>query len=177
MGKFLLKLVAQGTAGRAIPDINCGLRVFRRDVIARYLHLLPDGFSASTTSTLLMLKRQYRVRFHEVVAPRRAGQSSVRQLRDGLSALHLIARIVMLFNALRVFSAIASVLGLVGLVYGTVVAVKHGLGFPVLAALLVIVALQIFLLGLIGDQISALRLEQLEERTSDRGGVGPPSGS
>ncbi len=175
LGKALLKLVAQSIAGRVIPDVNCGLRVFRRDVIGRYLHLLPDGFSASTTSTLLMLKRQYRVRFHDVVAPRRSGQSSVRQIRDGLATLH--ARIVMLFNAFRVFSVIALVLGLLGIVYGTVVAVKQGLGFPVLAALLVIVALQVFLLGLIGDQISALRLEQLEDRTGGRGDASPPSGS
>jgi glycosyltransferase involved in cell wall biosynthesis len=165
VGKFLLKLAAQGTAGRAIPDINCGLRVFRREVLARYAHLLPDGFSASTTTTLLMLKRPYRVRFHTVTAVRRAGHSSVRQVRDGLATLHLIARVVMLFNAFRVFSAIALALGLVGVVYGTLVAVRQGLGFPVLAAVLIIVALQVFLMGLIGDQISALRLERLEERS------------
>ncbi len=75
----------------------------------------------------------------------------------------------MLFNAFRVFSAIALVLGLLGLVYGTAVAVKQGLGFPVLAAMLVIVALQVFLLGLIGDQVSALRLEQLEDRSGGEG--------
>lgn len=168
LGKAVLKLVAQGIAGQAIPDVNCGLRVFRRAVIRRYLHLLPDGFSASTTSTLLMLKRHYRVSFHSVVAPRRAGHSSVRQLRDGLSTLHLIARIVMLFNAFRVFSAIAAIVGLTGLAYGTVIALRQGLGFPVLAALMVIVALQVFLMGLIGDQISAMRLERLEDRERDR---------
>jgi len=65
----------------------------------------------------------------------------------------------MLFNAFRVFSAIALVLGLLGLVYGTAVAVKQGLGFPVLAAML----------GLIGDQVSALRLEQLEDRSGGEG--------
>jgi len=164
-GKVVLKVVVQGIAGRAIPDVNCGLRVFRRRVIERYLHLLPDGFSASTTSTLLMLKRNYRVQFHEVVSPQRAGRSSVRQLRDGLSTLHLVVRIVMLFNAFRVFSALAAVLGIVGVCYGTAVAILRGLGFPVLGAVLIIVALQIFLLGLIGDQISAMRLEQLEDRS------------
>lgn len=180
LGKVVLKLVAQGIVGRTIPDVNCGLRVFRRDVLERYLHLLPDGFSASTTTTLLMLKRHYRVAFHAVLAPRRAGQSSVRQLRDGLSTLHLIARVVMLFNAFRAFSAIAAVIGVTGLVYGTVVALTHKLGFPVLAALMVIVALQIFLMGLIGDQISAMRIERLEDgarvRESASGNRGGPVG-
>jgi hypothetical protein len=136
--------------------------VFQRPMLHGHLHLLPDGFSASATSTLLMLKRHCRVGFQPVVAPR-PGLSSARRLRDGLSTLHLIARVVMLFDAFRVFSAIAGVIGLTGICYGTAMAIVRGPGFPVLAALMVIVALQIFLTGLIGDQISALRLERLED--------------
>jgi len=162
LGKTIIHIAAQIAVAMRIPDVNCGLRVFRTATLARYLHLLPDGFSASTTSTLVFLQKHHEVLFHDVVAPRRVGKSTVSQLRDGLRALHTILRILVLFNALRTFSAVAAVFVLAGLAYGVPVALVHGLGFPVLGALLVVLGIQVFCLGVVCDQISALRLERLE---------------
>ena len=67
-GKLLLKFVAELIVGESIPDLNSGLRCFKSEVIKRYLHLLPEGFSASTTSTLLMKKRGYRMKFVNIIA-------------------------------------------------------------------------------------------------------------
>jgi glycosyltransferase involved in cell wall biosynthesis len=160
-GKQILKLAAEATAGRAIPDFNCGLRVFRRAVLERYLDLLPDGFSASTTTTLLFLKRNYHVVFHPVHVSQRIGKSTVRQVRDGLRTLHTILRLGMMFNAFRTFSSFAALLVAGGVLYGLPLSLIRGEGFPVLAALAIILGVQVFCLGVVCDQISALRLERL----------------
>src|SRR5207244_40713 len=97
---------ARIVTGEPIPVLNSGLRCFRRDVLRRYLHLLPDGFSASTTSTLMMLKGGHRVGYVPIVARPRLGHSSVKIVSDGLRTLHLIVRIVVLFGAFRVFSVL-----------------------------------------------------------------------
>ena len=167
-GKRLLGYFANCAAGRKIPDVNCGLRVFRRELLSDYLHLLPNGFSASTTSTLIYMKCNHRLLFHRVSTPRRIGTSSVRQLRDGFRALHTITRITILFNALRTFGLFAAVLIGGGLTYGISVAAVRGMGFPVLAALAIILGVQLLATGLVCDQVTAMRLEQIEVARGER---------
>ncbi len=168
-GKQVIHRAAETAVGSKIPDVNCGLRVFRRDVLLRYVHLLPDGFSASTTSTLVVIQRNYNIAFHPVLVSERIGQSTVNQIRDGLRALHTILRILILFRALRTFTLLASVFLLIGFGYGIPMALKQGLGFPVLASLFVVSGIQIFCLGVVCDQISAMRLERLESAAEPRG--------
>tara|TARA_Y100001936_G_C16082677_1_gene679094 strand:- start:2318 stop:3256 length:939 start_codon:yes stop_codon:yes gene_type:complete len=159
-GKMLLKFVAELIVGESIPDLNSGLRCFRTEVLKRYLHLLPDGFSASTTSTLLMKKRGYRVDFVGVIADERIGKSSVSIIYDGLVTLGLIMRILILFNALSFFS----VLGFLQIVPGVLWGLWHlgSSGFSVFASTLIISGALTFFMGLICDQITELRKERLE---------------
>ncbi|MFQ5698100.1 MAG: glycosyltransferase family 2 protein [Myxococcota bacterium] len=174
VGKWLLYQVAQMVSRERIPDLNSGLRCFPRQLLALHLYLLPDGFSASSTSTLLMLKRGYRVGWIPIVARRRVGHSTVRILRDGLRTLHLIVRIVVLFEAFRVFSALGFALMVPGLIYGLAMALLHGQGFPTLAGTAVIAGLVTFFMGIVADQVVELRKERLEapipEDTSPRQG-------
>jgi len=167
VGKAVLGFVVQLVAARRMPDVNCGLRVMRRHVLRRYLHLLPDGFSAAITSTLLMLKRGYRVEFVPVIVRPRVGHSSVRILRDGLRSVHTSLRILVLFHAFRAFSFVAAALFSVGSVYGLWVAFTYGRGFPALASVLVLSGVIIFFMGLLTDQVVALRMERLEEDGTD----------
>jgi glycosyltransferase involved in cell wall biosynthesis len=160
-GKMLLKFVAQLIARQRIPDLNSGLRCFRREVILRYLHLLPDGFSASTTSTLLMIKRGYRFDYVPIVTERRIGKSTVK-ISDGLATLHLMTRLMVLFDAFRFFLALSMAQILPGLIYGVILAIDKGLGFPTFAAMLVISGVLTFLIGLVCDQIAAMRQERFE---------------
>jgi glycosyltransferase involved in cell wall biosynthesis len=162
LGKKVIHWSAQIAAAKKIPDVNCGLRVFRLSVLKQYLHLLPNGFSASTTSTLIFLQRNPSLIFHPVQVDERVGKSSVSQWRDGMRALHTIVRILILFNALRTFSYLSAGFLISGLLYGIPLAVMNGQGFPVLAGLLIGLGIQVFCLGIVCDQISALRLEQLE---------------
>jgi glycosyltransferase involved in cell wall biosynthesis len=159
-GKMILKIVAELIVGEFIPDLNSGLRCFRSKVIKRYLHLLPDGFSASTTSTLLMKKRGYRLDFLGITANKRKGQSSVNIVYDGVITLGLIMRILILFNALSFFS----VLGFLQIIFGFFWGLWYlpDGGFSVFASTLIISGALTFFMGLICDQITELRKERLE---------------
>lgn len=163
VGKAILRWFVQLVAGRRMVDVNCGLRVVRRGVLRRYLHLLPDGFSASITSTLLMLKRGYRVDFVSITTRPRTGSSAVRIMKDGFLAIQTSLRILILFQAFHAFSAMAALLFVVGSIYGTAIAVMSGRGFPALASVLVLSGVIIFFMGLLTDQVAALRMERLEE--------------
>jgi glycosyltransferase involved in cell wall biosynthesis len=163
VGKLLLEVAARLISGEAIPDLNSGLRCFRRDVILRYLHLLPDGFSASSTSTLMMLKRHYRVGYVPIVANPRVGKSTVRVFRDGLRTLQMVVRIVVLFEAFKVFTALGLALLGPGFVYGVAVALIRGEGFPTLAGTAVIAGLLTFYIAIVADQVVELRKERFED--------------
>lgn len=162
LGKRVLKLAVVMAAGQAVKDFNSGLRGFKRDVIRRYLHLLPRGFGASTTTTLLMIERGYLGKEVPITARNRVGVSSVNPISDGLKTLLLVLRIFLLFKALQFFGGIGLVFILVGTIYGVAKAMTVGLGFPVLSSIMIVFGIQAIFFGLLADQISALRREKFE---------------
>ncbi len=172
-GKWLMQRFAIWLTGQPIPDVNCGLRIVDRVAFMRFLPLLPDGFSCSTTSLLAYLASGREVRFVAIDVRQRTGSSSVRIMRDGLRSLLLILRMTTLFSPLRVFIPIASALLAVGLGYSLFEAFRLGLGVPVLGATLVINGLLVFLFGILTDQVASLRRErlQLDDPESFRSGV------
>jgi len=165
-GKWILARTAETLVGQTIPDLNSGLRVIRRDVAMRYLHLLPDGFSASTTATVCVMQRGYDVEFVPITARERIGKSTVKQFRDGMNTIYLIVRLIVLFNPSRFFLPPAIVMIVTGLVYGFEKAFRLHSGFPVLALLLVSTGLITGMFGLLADQISSLRREMYERDAS-----------
>ena len=160
-GKAVI-LVAAWTLGfRGSRDMNCGLRVFRTEVILRYLPLLPNGYSASITSLMVMLERRYPIGYSSVKLGKRAGQSKV-TLRAGFAALLLVFRVIMLFAPIRIFGPVAGVLLLVGVLYSGIVLLVVGTGLPVFGAFLMLSGILVGMLGLIADQLSQMRLAQYE---------------
>jgi len=162
-GKVILGWVANLIAGTRLKDINCGFRAARRDELARILPLLPDGFSFSTTSTLAYLKLRHSVVFLPMETRRRVGKSTVNPLRDGYRTIMLTVRLMALFDPLQVFLPVAMGLVALGIVYGTYVMLTEGRGIPVGAMVFITTGLVSFLLGVVCDQISALRLERYTE--------------
>jgi len=162
LGKWVLRKVVRLAAGRSVADFNSGLRGFRRSIVCRYLHLLPKGFGASTTTTLIMLERSYKGGEIPITVLQRIGESSVKQVRDGMRTLTLILRIFLLFKPLHFFGSIGAVMFLLGLGYGLWVAFVEGMGFPVLGAVILLSGLQTMFMGLVMDQISAMRRERFE---------------
>jgi len=161
-GKFILKAAVRLAAGNAIQDFNSGLRGFKRDVIRKYLHLLPKGFGASTTTSLIMIERGYLGKEVPILVQNRIGKSSVNQLRDGLKTLMLVLRIFLLFKPMQFFGSIGMFFILLGGVYGFEKAIRVRQGFPVLAALAIIFGIQAVFFGLLADQVSSLRREKFE---------------
>ena len=162
-GKIVLGWVVNLLAGTRIADINCGFRAARCDELAHILPLLPDGFSFSTTSTLAYLKLGRSVAFVPMETRRRVGTSTVHPLRDGYRTIMLIVRLMALFDPLQVFLPLAMGLVGLGIVYGVSQALTKGQGIPVAAMLAITTGLISFLLGVVCDQISALRLERYVE--------------
>jgi glycosyltransferase involved in cell wall biosynthesis len=164
-GKIVLGWVVNLLAGTRIVDINCGFRAARRDEVARMLPLFPNGFSFSTTSTLAYLNLGRSVGFLPVTTRRRVGKSTVKPLRDGYQTIMLIVRLMALFDPLRVFLPVAMGLVSLGVVYGAYYVFTQGRGVPVGALVSITTGLISFLLGVVCDQISALRLERYAEWT------------
>lgn len=158
-GKKLLGWLANYMARQTIPDLNCGLRALSRRLLLDYLHLLPNGFSASTTTTLVLLKENYEVVFVPITAKKRIGKSTVRPIADGLAAALLVLRLTTLLDPFRVFSPVSLVLILGGLAWGIpYMAMRRGLSSASLFLLLS--GVMIFFFGLLTDQVAALRRER-----------------
>lgn len=161
-GKILLSWVSRTLVGRRILDLNCGLRMYDRARLTRYVPLLPNGFSASATSLILYFSRGYNVEFVKVVTKKRLGKSSVSILKDGINTIMLILRLVALFNPIRIFGMTALTLFFLGAGYSLIEAAARGLGIPVLGAVFLITGVLVFLVGFVCDQIASLRLEFYE---------------
>lgn len=109
--KWFLVRFAEWMARQRIPDLNSGLRVFQRDVALRFLKILPDGFSFTTTITLAMLTNGYLVEYESINYHSRTGRSKIRPIRDTLGMLRTILFTGMYFAPLRVFLPIAAFFG------------------------------------------------------------------
>lgn len=161
VGKALILMLARLLGFRGGKDMNCGLRIFRTEVICRYLPLLPNGYSASTTSLLLMLERGYPIGYHVVELGPRIGKSKV-TLRAGFASLLLVMRIIMMFAPMRIFLPTALALFTIGAVYSLSIALIMSAGVPVFGIFVMLTGLIVGMLGLMADQISQMRLAQYE---------------
>ncbi len=104
--KLFLKSYASWLVGQNIPDMNSGLRVFRKAVVERFLKILPDGFSFTTTITMAMMTNRYNVVFVPISYSARIGKSKIQPIRDTLRFIQLILRTGMYFAPLRVFGPV-----------------------------------------------------------------------
>ena len=159
MGKMLLKWVAEFVAKQQIPDLNSGLRCFDKRIVFHFLHLLPDGFSASTTSTLVMMKQNYSIAYAPITTAERVGESSVRIGRDGAATLKLILHILVLFEAFKFFTFLSVVQLVPAVAYGIGMALYYQMGLPILAGVVAISGVLTFMVGIVCDQITHLRKE------------------
>lgn len=157
-GNALLNWLASYLTGREIPDLTSGFRAARRERLLEFLHLLPNGFSTPTTTTLAFVKAGYNVAFEPIEAEQRVGKSKIRLAQDGAKFFLILLKIVTIFSPLRVFVPVSLVTFGVGFLYAiwTIVTQSHVTNSSVL---LIMLAVVIFLVGLISEQISALRFE------------------
>jgi len=158
IGNAALNWIASYLTQHPIPDLTSGFRAARRAQLVEFIHLLPNGFSTPTTTTLAFLKAGYSVRFEPIEAGRREGVSKIRLGSDGVGFLMILLKIITLFSPLRIFLPISLASFTIGASYGvwTILTQSHVTNSSVLLILLSVV---IFLVGLVSEQISALRFE------------------
>ncbi len=161
-GKWLLGQLANYLAGRKIPDLNSGMRLFRRDIVRRYLHLCPDGFSFSTTTTMVFFRRGYSVAYEPIRIHQRVQESkSTVSVTTGFETVLLIIRLASLFRPLSIFIPASLFFLLLGSLWG-IPYVVLARGVSVGSLLLLLTGLLMFFFGLLADQVAQLRLEKYE---------------
>ncbi|MDH3756041.1 MAG: glycosyltransferase family 2 protein [Acidimicrobiia bacterium] len=154
--KFLIRKLASYLSATKIPDLNSGLRAFRRDVSLQFLHLLPVGFSCVTTITMTFLANGYSVKYVPIGYAKRAGKSKFHWWSDTRRYLTQVIRMILSYAPLRVIAPIGTVLLLVGstkLVYDLF---DKDLRPALNTLLLLFAAFQIFAIGLLADLIVRL---------------------
>jgi len=158
-GNALLNWLAGYLTGRPIPDLTSGFRGARREYLHDFLHLLPNGFSTPTTTTLAFVRAGYNVAFEPIEARMRVGRSKLRVGRDGAKFFLILLKVITIFSPLRVFVPLSVLAFAAGAVYGIWNYAAAG-RIPNGAVLLLLFSVMVFLVGLVSEQISSLRFER-----------------
>ena len=159
IGNELLNELATYLTERQIPDLTSGFRAARRDCLLEFLHLLPNGFSTPTTTTLAFIKAGYSVKFESIEAVARHGSSKISLGSDGVRFLLIVLKVITLFSPLRIFLPVSVATFVLGAAYAvwTIVTQSHVTNSSVL---LILMSVVFFLVGLVSEQISSLRFER-----------------
>jgi glycosyltransferase involved in cell wall biosynthesis len=162
LGNSLLNSLASYLTERPIPDLTSGFRAARRDCLLEFLHLIPNGFSTPTTTTLAFLKAGYSVQFVPVEAAMRQGVSKIRLGPDGAKFVLILLKLITIFSPLRIFVPVSLATFTLGAAYAvwTIATQSHVTNSSVLLILLSVV---MFLIGLVSEQIASLRFERPRE--------------
>ncbi|MGZ4591031.1 MAG: glycosyltransferase family 2 protein, partial [Actinomycetes bacterium] len=151
--KWVIRKIAEKLTNSSIPDLNSGLRAFRREVSLPYLRLLPPGFSCVTTITLAFLSNQHDIRYVPIDYAKRAGTSKFHFVKDAYRYILQVLRMVMYFNPLKVLMPPALFLLTVGILKAIFDLVVHPVRFSVNTVLIFITGLVILALALLADLI------------------------
>jgi glycosyltransferase involved in cell wall biosynthesis len=151
----LYNRLASWMTGHRIADLTSGFRAVRAERFREFLHLLPNGFSYPTTSTMAFFRSAYPVAYVPIEVARRIGRSHIRPLRDGARFLIIIFRIATRYSPLKLFAPTALGFGVLGVLYYAWSFAKYG-RFTNMSALLISAAVVVFLIGLVSEQITAL---------------------
>lgn len=153
--KWFLNKYANYLVKIKIPDLNSGLRIFRKDVYSEFKKLLPNGFSFTTTITLALLSNDYRVKYYPIKYFKRGGKSKFKPISDTVNFFSLITRTSLYFNPLRVFVPVAFLLLLLGLVsFGYDIYMRD---ITDKTMMLFLWGMQFGIMGLLADMISRKR--------------------
>lgn len=158
LGNAALNRLASYLTARPIPDLTSGFRAARRELLMEFVHLLPNGFSTPTTTTLAFIKAGYSVCFEPIEAGVRRGSSKIRLASDGLEFFLILLKVITIYSPLRIFLPLSAASFAVGSAYAiwTIVTQAHVTNSSVLLILLSVI---IFLVGLVSEQIASLRFE------------------
>ncbi|MGH7129383.1 MAG: glycosyltransferase, partial [Planctomycetaceae bacterium] len=155
--KWSIRKLAERISGRRIPDLNTGLKVFKRDLMLGYLWAIPDGFSFSTSMTLAFLCNGHLVKYVPVEYRKRIGHSKFRPLRDTAAYLSTVFRIIMYFRPLRVFFPLSLLIGCIAVLKAGYNLSYSPSGLHDSDIIVAFVAVMVLVVGVLADLIVAQR--------------------
>jgi len=151
----LYNKLASWMTGHPVKDLTSGFRAVRADKFREFLHLLPNGFSYPTTSTMAFFRAGYAVTYVPIDVRQREGKSHINIWKDGVRFLLIIFKVGTLYSPLKLFIPISLLHGFIGISYYAYTFFTMG-RFTNMSAMLLSSAVIIFLIGLISEQITAL---------------------
>jgi glycosyltransferase involved in cell wall biosynthesis len=151
--KWILARLAEYLAETKIPDLNSGMRIFRRDLALNYFNILPSAFSFTITITIAFLSDHYLLKFVPIPYQRREGRSKIKPVQDTLNFVQLILRTIMYFNPLKVLLPASFCLFLLAVVIGAYSLIARGQIMDITVITLTLAALQIAVVAMIADMI------------------------
>lgn len=155
-GKKILHFLANYLSDQKIPDLNCGMRLIKKDILLRFMHLFPNSFSMYTTMSLIFQKEGLNIKYIPIEIDKRTGKSTVGP-KDAFKMFLLILRTIILFSPLKVFLPISFFFFLWGSVSGAYDIFFPPLNIADITIVLFISSLLVFSFGLLADQLSAIR--------------------
>ena len=148
---FLLKLAGY-ISGTRIPDINSGMRVFKKSIAYRFMGLFPPGFSFTTTITLASLTNDYSVKYVPINYHRRKGKSSINPFKDFIGFFALTLKMSLYFSPMRIFTPASVLLVILGILYGIFQYITTA-NIAQLPIILLLAGIQIGAIGLLADLV------------------------
>jgi glycosyltransferase involved in cell wall biosynthesis len=149
--KWFIARMASFVAGEPIPDINSGLRLFRRGSVLPFWNVLPAGFSFTTTITLCMLTNDYLVNYMPIDYHARAGKSKIKPIRDTWNFIKLILRMALYFAPLKIFLPISLLLFALAVGWGFYSAFVIGRLADLTTSIIAMTAVQVGIFGLLAE--------------------------
>jgi len=166
--KWAIGRLAGYVAGAPIPDLNSGLRIFRRDVALRLLRMLPDQFSFTTTITLAMQVNGYLVDYVPINYYARVGRSKIRPVQDTLNFVQLVLRIGLYFAPLKVFLPVSIVLMLLATAWALFSKFVLGKLADVSTLVIAMTGFQVAVIGMLAELINQRMPNYYVEGADDR---------
>jgi glycosyltransferase involved in cell wall biosynthesis len=162
LGKWIIRTFAHLLVPLPINDLNSGFKLYQSSLAQTYIKICPDSMAFSDVITLIFIKQRKLVLEYAIdVKPRQSGKSTITTL-TAFETIMEILNIAVLFNPLRIFLPLSLFCLTTGLIWGTYVQLSVGRGISVGAMLAIVTGLIFFMLGLLANQISALRMENIQ---------------
>jgi glycosyltransferase involved in cell wall biosynthesis len=161
-------MLASYVCGRKIEDLTSGFRAIKGDIARGFVYLLPNTFSYPTTTTLATVRSGYSLAYVPITAARRVGKSKISLLRDGSRFFLIILKIATFFSPLKVFIPASILMFLTGFGYGLLKVLFLNSRYGPTSAMLMTMAVLIFLVGLVSEQVAQLRFDRSERATAAR---------
>jgi len=160
MANRFYNLFAGYICKRTIDDLTSGFRATKRYIARSFIPLLPNTFSYPTTITMAVVRSGYSLVYVPVTCDKRTGESKIRPFRDGSRFLLIIIKIATLFSPMRIFLPVSAFMFLLGLGYGLFKIFFLGGRYGPTSAMLMTMAVVIFMVGLVSEQVAQLRFER-----------------